>query len=188
MYSEMKLTQSEIMKKLALLVVFASGLIAAETGWYVGMDAYRTRTNITVTNAAISEKQNLTRSSQTYKGGYYVSRNGRANLYYQHSNTFENSKGHLYGIGYDYLIGNYDLKPYLGVLLGYSKYTQPDLTMEGSFVGANMGLNYAIGENFSIEGGYRYMRSNASGNFTTSGSKAKVDALKNWYLGANYKF
>jgi hypothetical protein len=32
------------------------------------------------------------------------------------------------------------------------------------------------------------MRSNASGDFTSSTSKAKVDTLKNWYVGANYKF
>jgi opacity protein-like surface antigen len=188
MYNASKSTQSENMKKLLLLAVFASALMSAEKGWYIGIDAYKTRSNITVSNGAVSEKQNLIRNSKTFKAGYYVSKQGRANIYYQRSDTMDDTKGHLYGVGYDYLIGSYPLKPYLGVLLGYSKYSQPELMMDGAFVGANLGLNYAFGENFSIEGGYRYMRSHASGDFTTSASKGKVDTLKNWYLGANYKF
>ncbi|MDP2851301.1 MAG: hypothetical protein Q8O20_09555 [Sulfuricurvum sp.] len=176
------------MKKLLLLAVFASALISAEKGWYVGIDGYKTRSNITVSNGGVSEKQNLKRNSKTLKAGYYVSQQGRANIYYQRSDTMDDTNGYLFGMGYDYLIGSYPLKPYFGVLLGYSKYSQPDLTMDGGFIGANMGINYAFGENFSVEGGYRYMRSNASGDFSSSASKAKVDALKNWYVGANYKF
>jgi len=130
----------------------------------------------------------MTRNSKTFKAGYYVSRGGRTNIYYQRSDSMDDTKGYLYGVGYDYLIGNNTLKPYLGVLLGYSKYTQPNLMIDGGFVGVNMGLNYSLTENFSVEGGYRYIRSNATGDFTSTASKAKVDSLKNWYLGANYKF
>lgn len=162
--------------------------MSAENGLYIGIDAYKTRSNITVSNGAVTEKQNLTRNSKTFKAGYYVSKQGRANIYYQRSDTMDETKGELYGVGYDYLIGNYPLKPFIGVLLGYSRYSQPDLTMNGSFIGANMGLNYALGEHFSIEGGYRYIHSNASGTFTSSTSNGKVDLLKNWYLGGNYKF
>lgn len=176
------------MKKLLLITVFASGLISADNGWYIGIDAYKTRSNITVSNAAVNEKQTLIRNSKTFKGGYYLSQQGRANIFYQRSDTMDDTRGNLYGIGYDYLIGNHALKPYLGVMLGYCKYSQPDLTMDGGFVGANMGVNYAFGENLSVEGGYRYMRSNASGEFTSSGAKANIDSLKNWYVGANYKF
>jgi opacity protein-like surface antigen len=188
MYNIRKSTQSENMKKLLLIAMFASVLMSAEKGWYIGIDGYKTRTNTTVSNALVSEKQNLTRSSKTFKAGYYVSRGGRTNIYYQRSDTMDDTKGYLYGVGYDYLIGSYPLKPYLGVLLGYSRYTQPDVTVDGGFVGVNMGLNYAFSENFSLEAGYRYMFSNASGDFAASLSKAKADSLTNWYLGANYKF
>lgn len=176
------------MKKLVLLAVFTSALMAADNGWYIGIDTYKTRSDITVTNGAATDKQNLTRNSKTLKAGYYLSKQGRANIFYQRSDTMDDTKGSLYGAGYDYLIGDYALKPYVGVLLGYSKYSQPNLTMDGNFIGANMGLNYAFGEKFSIEGGYRYMHSNASGTFISSASTAKVDALKNWYFGGNYKF
>lgn len=176
------------MKKVVLLGLLASGLMSAESGLYVGVDVYKTRTNLTVSNGAASEKQNLTRPSQTLKAGYYLNNNNRINAFYQHSNTWQDTKGCLYGIGYDYLIGDHDFKPFIGVLLGYSKYSQINLVMDGGFVGADAGLNYAFGENMSVEGGYRYMRSNASGTFTTSASEAKADTLSNWFIGGNYKF
>ncbi|HEX5329214.1 hypothetical protein, partial [Sulfuricurvum sp.] len=145
------------MKKLLLIVVFSSGLLAAEKGWYIGIDGYKTRSNITVSNPILMEKQNLTRNSKTLKIGYFISRGGRANIYYQRNDSMDDTKGYLYGAGYDYLIGSYALKPYFGILLGYSKYSQPDLTIDGGFVGANLGLNYALSENFSLEAGYRYI-------------------------------
>jgi hypothetical protein len=176
------------MKKLVLIAVFASALMSEENGFYIGVDAYKTRSNITVSNGVASEKQNMTRNAKTFKAGYYLSKQGRANIYYQRSDSMDDTKGSLYGAGYDYMIGTYALKPYLGILLGYSKYSQPNVTINGAFIGANIGLNYSFGENFSIEGGYRHMFSDAEGDFASSLSKAKADSLKNWYLGANYKF
>jgi hypothetical protein len=124
--------------------------MSAEKGLYIGIDGYKTRSHITVSNGGVSEKQNLTRNSKTFKVGYYVSQQGRANIYYQRSDSMDDTKGYLYGIGYDYLIGSYPLKPYFGLLLGYSKYSQPDLTMDGGFIGVNLGLNYLFNEKFSV--------------------------------------
>lgn len=177
------------MKSALLLGLLASGLMSSEKGLYVGIDAFKTRTNLTVSNNGLSEKQNLAAPSQTLKAGYYLSQNSRVNGFYQHHNTsLENSNGCLYGIGFDYLIGGNALKPFIGGLAGYSKYSQTDLHLDGGFIGANLGLNYAFGENFSIEGGYRYMLSHAKGTFTSSTSEAKVDEFKNWYIGGNYKY
>jgi len=177
------------MKSILLLGILASGLMSAEDGMYIGIDVFKTRTDITVNNAQTSEKQHFEAVSQTLKAGYYLGRNSRVNAFYQHHNTsLVSGNGYLYGIGLDYLIGDNALKPFIGGLAGYSHYSQPDLDLDGGFIGVNLGLNYAFGENFSIEGGYRYMLSNAKGMFTTSISEAKVDALKNWYVGGNYKF
>lgn len=145
-----------------------------------GIDVFKTRTDITVNNVSTSEKQDFEAVSQTLKAGYYLGRNSRVNAFYQHQNTtLANGNGSLYGIGFNYLIGG---------LAGYSHYSQPDLDLDSGFIGVNLGLNYAFGENFSIEGGYRYMLSNANATFTTSRSEAQVDTLKNWYVGGNYKF
>lgn len=177
------------MKSVLLLGILASGLMSAEDGAYIGIDVFKTRTDITVNNVSTSEKQHFEAVSQTLKAGYYLGRNSRVNGFYQHQNTtLANGNGSLYGIGFDYLIGDNALKPFIGGLAGYSHYSQPDLDLDGGFIGLNLGLNYALGENFSIEGGYRYMRSNAKGTFTSSMSEAKVDTLKNWYVGGNYKF
>ncbi len=176
------------MKKLLLLGLLASGLMSNDKGLYIGIDAYKTRTNLTVTDGYISEKQNLTRPSQTLKIGYYLNKNGRLNAFYQHENRFEGSNGCLYGVGYDYLMGSNRLKPFIGVLLGYTKYSQPDIRLAGHFVGIDAGLNYPFGENFSIEGGYRYILPVLSNTFSSSTSQAKFDTQENWFIGANYKF
>lgn len=159
-----------------------------EEGLYVGIDMYKTRTNLTVSNGYISEKQNLSRPSQTFKIGYYFNSNSRLNAFYQHENSFDNSNGCLYGVGYDYLIGSNRLKPFIGVLLGYSKYSQADIRLAGHFVGVDAGLNYLLGENFSVEGGYRYILPIISNMFSSSTSQAKFDMQDNWFIGANYKF
>lgn len=177
------------MKSILLVGLLASGLMSSEKGLYVGIDAFKTRTNLTVSNSGLSEKQNVVAPSQTLKAGYYLSLNSRVNGFYQHHNTLlEHTNGSLYGLGIDYLIGDNELKPFIGGLVGYSKYSQTDLHLDGSFVGVNLGLNYALGENFSIEAGYRHMISNANGRFTSSTSEANIDTLKNWYIGVNYKF
>ena len=180
------------MKKTALLGLLVSGLIAADEGWYVGADAYKTRADITVSNGVATEKQNFTRYAQTAKVGYYFDNNSRINAFYQHYNSSQNSTGHAYGFNYDYLIGESALKPFIGGMVGYSKYLQSDVGLDiklnGTFIGADVGLNYAFGENISLEGGYRYIWSNAHGTFADSTSEAKVDTMKNWFVGANYKF
>ncbi len=177
------------MKSILLLGLLASGLFSSDKGLYIGIDAFKTRTNLTVMNGSNSEKQNLSAPSQTLKAGYYLNQNSRINGFYQHHNTsLEVSNGCLYGIGYDYLIGDNAMKPFLGILAGYSQYSQSDLHLDGEFIGAVIGINYAFGENFFLEGGYRYMKSNASGRFSSSGSEAEINNLTNWFVGANYKF
>jgi opacity protein-like surface antigen len=60
----------------------------------------------------------------------------------------------------------------------------------GAVYGAQAGLNYAFNENISAEAGYRYMKSNMEDSISGVGGTAKfeIDPIKNWYIGANYKF
>lgn len=177
------------MKSLLLIGLLTSGLMSSEKGLYVGIDVFKTRTDLTVSNSGLSEKQNFAAPSQTLKAGYYLSLNSRVNGFYQHHNTsLESTNGCLYGIGFDYLIGKEAMKPFIGVLAGYSKYSQTDLHMDGGFIGSVIGINYALGNDVSLEGGYRYMKSNARGTFNSSGSEAEINHLTNWFVGANYKF
>jgi len=62
--------------------------------------------------------------------------------------------------------------------------------LAGAIYGAQAGLNYTVTENFSVEAGYRYMISNMRDTITVSGIDVKLEAdpIKNWFIGANYKF
>lgn len=175
-------------KSLLVTIMLASGLMAADSGLYVGIDAGNTAMDVTVTNGAATSKQSSDGASQTLKIGYYFDQNNRAAIGYQHINTSGGNSASAYLIGYDYLIGESDFKPFVGAIVGYSKYSQSNLTLNGALFGAQAGLNYGFTNNFSVEAGYRYMASNADGQFTSSTSKAEVDAIKNWFIGANYKF
>lgn len=182
------LKQRVKMKKIVLAAMLTSGLMAADSGLYIGVDAGNTAMDVTVTNGSATSKQTIDGGSQTLKVGYYLDKNSRVAAAYQHINTSGSNSASAYLVGYDYMIGEGDFKPFVGAILGYSKYSQSNLTLNGALYGAQAGLNYAFMENFSVEAGYRYMASSADSQFTASTSKAEVDAIKNWFIGANYKF
>ncbi|MBV5349031.1 hypothetical protein JZU61_05190 [bacterium] len=93
------------MKKVALAVLLASGLMAAENGFYVGADAGNTKYDLKASALGISAEDNDDGGSQTVKMGYYLDQNNRASAFYQNVNV-DNGDGAMYGVGYDYLIGD----------------------------------------------------------------------------------
>lgn len=180
------------MKKIVLATLLASGLMAADNGFYVGADMGNTAAELKATvngNSAGSVKDDG--GSQTLKLGYYLDKNSRAAGFYQHINM-DGGSASTYGIGYDYLIGDNAFKPFVGVLLGYGsmKVDGTPVNISGIIYGVQAGLNYAINENISAEVGYRYMKSNMEDTITGPGGSAtfEIDPLKNWFIGANYKF
>lgn len=181
------------MKKVALAVLLASGLMAAENGFYVGADAGNTKYDLKASALGISAEDNDDGGSQTVKMGYYLDKNNRASAFYQNVNV-DNGDGAMYGVGYDYLIGDNAFKPFVGALVGYgsAKDDIGEIKMTGPVYGAQAGVNYSFNENFSIEGGYRYLKSNMDDMVrdpdTGIDVKLEVDTIKNWFIGANYKF
>ncbi len=194
------------MKKIALVVLLASGLMAANSGFYVGADvgntAYDMKTSVTITGVGSdSASGDDDGGSQTLKVGYYFDKNNRASAFYQNINV-DNGDAKTYGIGYDYLIGDNAFKPFIGVLAGYGSSSSDgydlaegqSIDVKGMVFGAQFGVNYALNENFSLEAGYRYMKSNMED--TISGvysgydysAKLEIETIKNWFFGVNYKF
>ena len=182
------------MKKIALAVLLASGLMAADSGVYVGFDLgkteYKGTSSWTDDSGSESEKWSDDGSSQTLKVGYYLNSNNRVNAFVQRINLDE-AKAYSYGIGYDYLIGSNDFKPFVGVFAGRNTvdFDEGDDT-SGTIYGAQIGLNYAINANFSAEAGYRYMGSTIDDSYTEDGGRGndKIDSMNNWFVGINYKF
>ena len=194
------------MKKivLAVLLTGASGLVASDSGFYVGADigntAFDMKTSVTFTGyGSASASSDDDGGSQPLKVGYYFDKNNRASAFFQNINV-DNGDARTYGVGYDYLIGNNDFKPFVGLIVGSGSMESDDgsIDMTGVVYGAQVGLNYAFNENFSAEIGYRYLKSNmedsTSGVVNVSGTNYAYDAtievetLKNWFFGVNYKF
>lgn len=199
------------MKKIVLAMVLTgmSGLIASDSGYYVGVDIGNTaadgKVSITASNSfsSVSARESLNDSggSQTLKVGYYFNKNNRVATFYQNI-LVDNGDGRTFGIGYDYLIGESAFKPFIGLLAGYGSISGNDggtlggksIDIAGGIFGAQVGLNYAFSENFSAELGYKYMMTNMedtiSGVYSgvTYNGKMEYDSMKNFFIGLNYKF
>lgn len=181
------------MKKVVVAALMTTGLMAADNGFYLGVDLGNTGVDIEAKAPSIGYSTTLTDDggSQTLKIGYFFDKHSRINGFYQNINV-DDGEGKSYGIGYDYLIGENALKPFIGVLVGYTGLTNDSLSADisGNIFGVQGGLNYALNEAFSLEAGYRYLKSNAKDTISISGIDAefKMDPLKNWFIGANYKF
>lgn len=180
------------MKKIALTVLLASGLIAADSGNYIGIDIGNTKFDMKASALGVSAEESDDGGSVTLKLGHYFDKNSRAFISYQNINVDGGDAYHA-GIGYDYLIGDNDIKPFIGGFIGYGSFEDddlPSLDVAGVVYGAQAGVNYAVNENFSVEAGYRYMKSNMEDIITVDGVdvKLEIDPISNWFIGVNYKF
>ena len=179
------------MKKIALAVLLASGLMAADSGMYVGLDVGNTDYNLKASALGVSAEESTDDTSYSFKVGYYLNENNRVFACYQYIDVADADVG-FYGVGYDYLFGSSALKPFVGAFVGYgsAKDDEDYADMSGAVYGGQVGVNYAINENFSAEAGYRYMKSNMDDNIVESGVNVniEIDEIKNFFVGVNYKF
>ncbi|MCX6077524.1 MAG: outer membrane beta-barrel protein [Campylobacterales bacterium] len=203
---------------LAIIIALNAGLIASETQTdsntfidklYIGVDIGSTQLETKVTNnvnvpaLAKSNSSSLSDTSsgfsQTLKLGYMFNANNSAMVFYQNSSA-EDIKVSMYGVGYDYLIGESSFQPFLGVFAGRSSINDSKNNLDASAInyGAQVGVSYILNANISLEAGYRFMKSNmeqsasysdtAYGYPATLKETAKVDKLTNMFVGVNYKF
>lgn len=196
--------KKKIVASLLASGIITSSLVASNEGFYVGLDFGKTEVKVkyseslSVPSFSYYSSESGTGTddggSQTLKVGYYFDNNSRANLFFQNINSDFSSNPKLYGVGYDYLIGDHDFKPFIGAILGYGSAKDDDLKISGAVYGIQAGINYAFNENVSLEAGYRYMKSNMKYSESDTNTlysysyELKLDTLTNWYIGANYKF
>lgn len=193
---------------LAMLMALNTGLIASEN-MYVGLDVGTTQfetkvtSNVNVPALAQSNSSSLSDKSsglsEILKLGYNLNTNNRVMAFYQNSSA-EDAKVSMYGVGYDYLIGESSFQPFVGVFAGRSSVNDSKNNLDASAMsyGAQVGISYTFNANISLESGYRFMKSNmeqsASYNDTAYGypatlkETAKVDTCTNMFVGVNYKF
>ncbi len=191
------------MKKIALAVLLASGLMAADNGMYVGFDLGKTKGEVKY-NVAVpavsyyeSGKESDDGTSGTLKVGYYLNSNNRVYASV-HVSNMDYTDTRNFGVGYDYLIGDNAFKPFVGLMMDYinNEIGEDGVTIDvdGMYYGGQLGVNYAINNNFSLEAGYRYMKSNADYSLSKDfggivvTENVELDYMSNWFVGVNYKF
>lgn len=177
------------MKKVALLGLLSVAVMANESGLYVGAEVGSARTNATDNISGVAYHYTSNRVSEAVNAGYYLNDNGRAYVAYQHvgggSSPIPKSSN-IYSVGYDYLLGTSSLKPFVGAIIGYSTYEDGYFKVNGMAYGAQVGVDYKINNNISVDAGYRYLSSSAEATY--SGDKSTIDSFQTFFAGANYKF
>jgi opacity protein-like surface antigen len=153
--------------------------------------------------------------SPTYEaikfGRYYD--NGRFYGFYAHQNKKEDTSANTFGVGYDYLFNNFKkVVPFVGVQAMYTKAKIDGLEDEvipgvgtlrlseldspsGFGFGIGAGIIYPLANNFEIEAGARYVKTNIedddSQSFAggvTGNIKVEVENYTQYYVGVNYRF
>ena len=184
-----------IVVSLAIFTLLAVQAQAQDDGYYIGLDIGNTEGRVTQNIPAIGSSSSSTNDggSQTLKVGKYFDNNSRAAVFYQNASGADSTVGY-FGIGYDYLFGDGPLKPFVGVMLGYGKDSKNNYheVVSGLVYGIQAGVNYELNTNFSLEAGYRIMASNMkvsqAETVSTYAHDIKIENIKNWYVGVNYKF
>lgn len=184
------------MKKVMIAIALAALIFPvaeANERNYIGIDLGNTTAEVTVTSIGlgINESADDYGGSQTLKLGHYFNDNQRAALSYHNINAEDASFGMLC-LHYDYLMGEHALKPFAGVIIGYGRYDLDDYNfeIEGAMYGIQAGLNYELNSQFSVDAGYRFIKSTMNETYRFLGFDAdfKIDDFRNWYIGLNYSF
>lgn len=189
--------------------LLAAGIATAQASdTFVGLTYGQTDNNIRKSNS-------LNHNLDTPKPGKVINdsdtfgvRLGKINEQGRYYLTYENvsDKDQGYKLRQQNLLGSYDLfvpvgefgtKAFAGASMGLVKLDQesPGFKRDndiGYAVGVQLGVIQPITANGSVEGGYRYLRSNVSTEFAPHGG-AKLGSLDlhssgQLYLGANYQF
>ncbi len=187
------------MKKIVYALLLASGLMASGDGVYVGVDFGNVKTDITMAihDPDIEVTDTDSAGTQIVKVGYYFSSHHRLAGFFQNIKVDDGS-GSAAGVVYDYLIGEYALKPFVGVITGFGEVKDDyfGIAMTGAFAGGELGLNYDFNGHISVEGGFRYLKTNMKDTVPVyvielgqvRDLDVGIDTLKNWFIGANFKF
>ena len=172
------------MKKTILAgLIISSVAMAGESGLYIGAEVGATRIGA---SDGVDGNVKSNSSSFAVNGGYYINQNSRAYIAYQSiaKGDFA-SRTNVYSAGYDYLFGTTSFKPFVGAILAYSNYKYGGYEIKGMGYGAQIGVDYTLNNNFSVDAGYRYLASNADDSRYYN---ADMDSFQTYFIGANYKF
>jgi|FLOH01.1.fsa_nt_gi opacity protein-like surface antigen len=173
------------MKRIVILALLVTGLMAAEGQDYFGLNAGRAE--LRATSDANHAKVDDTHYSLTL--GHYYNDNGRISATYSYvdADSVVDTSDAL-TVAYDFIlpVANDKVFLYAGPLVGYTRYEEPGLDLSGFHYGAEAGVIVPVIENIEVEAGYRYAIE--TGSDTIAGISIDADDLRMWYVGANLRF
>ena len=202
----MKSTISKLI--LATPLVFGIATAAHADENFAGLTWGQTSDNIQKSSELNANLDNPKFDKVINKENTWGVRAGRQNETGRYYATYEYMSGsnNGYKLRQQNLLGSYDAifslnengtKVFGGGTLGLVKLEQnsPGVSRDsdiGYAAGLQAGLLQEVSQNTSLEGGYRYLRTNASTEFAPhgQGKAGSVDLHSSgeWYLGANYAF
>lgn len=121
---------------------------------------------------------------------YYIDNNNRTYIAHQNIDSNTDTTGAT-TIGYDYIIDDGDIKPFIGAMVGFSSYiSDHNIDIADTIYGAQAGINYSIDESFSLDAGYRFIKSSMNDTVIINNTpvKLEIDNVRDAYVGVKYSF
>lgn len=179
------------MKKIALAVMLAGGLMGADNVAFIGASVGNVELTSNVSSVGYESKVNDTHYTATL--GQYVGTNGRISLSY----TYVEPTGHVKhsdgaSLAFDFMLPIIDntFFLYAGPVVGYTRFEEEasgiKLDLSGLHYGGQAGAIFRVMNNIEAEGGYRYLIE--TGSDTLLGANVDADKLRMWYVGVNLRF
>jgi hypothetical protein len=181
------------MKKIALAVLLASGLMAAENADYFGISFGNAELGVEASALGVSADAETDGGQVSFALGHYYGDTARVWAAYTYVDTDEGvDEADAFSVGYDFVLPLAENKfsLYAGPVIGYTRYEEPGLDLSGFHYGAQAGAIVRLIDNIEFEAGYRYLKETGSETVNVLGTDVNIDAddLKIWYVGANLRF
>lgn len=181
------------MKKIALAVLLASGLMAAENVDYFGISFGNAELGVEASIPGTSVGLKTDDTHVSFALGHYYGDTARVWAGYTYVNTDEGvDEADAFSVGYDFILplAQNKFSLYAGPVIGYTRYEEPGLDLSGFHYGAQAGVIVRLIDSIEFEAGYRYLKETGNETVNVLGVDVDVEAddVKMWYVGANLRF
>lgn len=184
------------MKNILLTIIATGTLLSAEPCYFIGLDLQKVQIDHTQDDNYDLSGWNWNNNSQNAVNlniGAYLDENSR--LYADFTNfSLSDANHNSIGAGFDYLYGDRDFQPFIGVVAGYSMLDYKDSAVStdaGFHYGIQAGISYDIGI-LSLETGLRHIISTIShaGNHkaTDVAYNMELKSFTGWFIGIKHLF
>ncbi len=185
--------EGEKMKKIALVALMASGLMAAGNQDFVHLSIGNAELKGSASAAGVSADFDTDGTQYSLGLGHYYGDTGRVYGTYTYVDRDPGvDKADAFSVGYDFIVplAQKTFSVYAGPVVGYTWYEEPGLDLSGFHYGAQAGALIRITDNIEIDGGYRYLLQTGKDDVSVLGVNVNVesDDVQMWYVGANIRF